>query len=99
MEGLLPLVVMFGLMWALLIRPQQRRVRLHRAVVESLMPGDEVITSGGLCGTIVSVDDEVLALEVAPGVTLRVLRASVQQRVGPEDADDAEASTAPGENE
>lgn len=84
MQGLLPLVIMVALMWALLIRPQQRRVRLHRAIVESLQAGDEVITSGGLWGMILAVEDEVLVLEVAPGTSVRVLRSAVQQRVAPE---------------
>lgn len=82
---------MFGLMWVLLIRPQQRRVRLQRALVESLQAGDEIITSGGLCGTILSVDQEILVVELSPGVTVRMLRAAVQQRVGPdEDEDDGD---------
>lgn len=93
MQGLLPLIVMFGLMWALLIRPQQRRVRLQRALVDSLQPGDEVITSGGLCGTILSVDQEILVLEVAPGVSVRLLRVAVQQRIGPDDENDGDTGS------
>ena len=80
-------------MWVLLILPQQRRMRQHQAVVASLRAGDEVVTAGGVYGTITSVDEETLAVEVAPGVVLRVLRSAVSQRVGPideadEDTDD-----------
>jgi len=85
MGPLLALLITFGLMWALLILPQQRRMRQHQAVIASLEPGDEVVTAGGVYGTIVSVEDEVLAVEVAPGIVLRVLRNAVSQRVAPAD--------------
>jgi preprotein translocase subunit YajC len=75
-------------MWALLILPQQRRMRQHQAVIASLRAGDEVVTAGGVYGTITSVDEETLAVEVAPGVVLRVLRNAVSQRVGPVEEDD-----------
>ena len=78
-------------MWALLILPQQRRMRQHQAVVASLRAGDEVVTAGGVYGTITSVDEDTLAVEVAPGVVLRVLRSAVSQRVGPPEEDDEEA--------
>ena len=89
-------------MWLLLILPQQRRVRQHQAVVSSLQAGDEVVTAGGVYGTIVSVDEDTLAVEVAPGIVLRVLRSAVSQRIAPiggdEDAE-AAADTATGEDE
>jgi len=81
MQPLLALVLMFGLMWVVLIRPQQRRLRAHQSVVASLRPGDEIITAGGMYGTIQEIDDDSMILEVAPGVELRVLRAAVSQRV------------------
>ena len=85
MGPLLALLITFGLMWVLLILPQQRRMRQHQAVVASLEPGDEVVTAGGVYGTITSVDQETLAVEVAPGITLRILRSAVTQRVAPID--------------
>ncbi len=81
MEALLPLIITFGLMWALLIRPQQRRVRQHQELVSTLAVGDEVITNGGICGTIVAVVDEIVTLEVAPGTSIRLLRSAVQTRI------------------
>ena len=72
-------------MWVLLILPQQRRMRQHQAVVAGLRAGDEVVTAGGVYGTITSVDEDTLAVEVAPGVVLCVLRSAVSQRVGPFD--------------
>lgn len=89
MEALLPLIVTFGLMWALLIRPQQRRVRDHQQLVATLGAGDEVITTGGIVGTIVSVVDDIVTLEVAPGMSIRLLRSAVQSRIAADaDADD-----------
>jgi len=95
MEALLPLIITFGLMWALLIRPQQRRVRDHQQLVATLSAGDEVITSGGIVGTIVSVVDDIVTLEVAPGMSIRLLRSAVQSRIAAyadDDASDDDAS-------
>jgi preprotein translocase subunit YajC len=89
MGPLLALLITFGLMWVLLILPQQRRMKAHQAVVASLQVGDEVVTAGGVYGTITSVDEDTLAVEVAPGVVLRVLRSAVSQRIAP-DEDQAE---------
>ncbi len=90
MGPLLALLITFGLMWVLLILPQQRRMKQHQAIVASLRVGDEVVTAGGVYGTITSVDEDTLAVEVAPGVVLRVLRSAVSQRIGPFDETDDE---------
>jgi preprotein translocase subunit YajC len=87
MANLLAPLVILGLMWVLLILPQQRRMRQHQAVIASLQVGDEVVTAGGVYGTITSVDDDTLAVEVAPGVVLRILRSAVSQRIAPFDDD------------
>lgn len=93
-------------MWALLILPQQRRMRQHTAVISTLRVGDEVVTAGGVYGTVTSVDEETLGVEVAPGIVLRVLRNAVSQRIAPvggepdadehgaDEPDDAEAADA-----
>ena len=98
MGPLLALLITFGLMWVLLILPQQRRMRQHQAVIASLEVGDEVVTAGGVYGTITSVDDETLAVEVAPGVVLRVLRNAVSQRIAPPEEDDV-ADDVPSEDD
>jgi preprotein translocase subunit YajC len=72
---------MFLALWAIVILPQQRRVRAHNALVNVLEEGDEVMTTSGILGTITQLDDEVLHLEVAPGVTLRVVRGAVARRM------------------
>ncbi len=81
MELLFPLVFL-GLMWFMLVRPQQQRVRRQRELVNSLAVGDEVVTAGGVVGRIVGLDDEHVRLELAPGVVVRFLRMAVNARVG-----------------
>jgi preprotein translocase subunit YajC len=73
--------VMLLLAWALVILPQQRRVRAHQAVVSALHEGDDVMTTSGILGTITSMDGDVLHLEVAPGIELRVVKGAIARRM------------------
>ncbi|HEX2039191.1 MAG TPA: preprotein translocase subunit YajC [Acidimicrobiales bacterium] len=84
MDLLFPLVLL-GLMWLLLVRPQQQRVRRQRELVASLGVGDRVVTVGGLLGTIVALTDEEARLEVAPGTVLTVLRPAISSRFDEEE--------------
>ena len=81
------LVVAFLL---LIVRPQRRQMAAHRALVATLQVGDEVVTSGGIYGTIQQLDETEVELEVAPGVVLRLARGAIGQRIDPveEPADD-----------
>ena len=79
--GIIFLPLMFLALWAIVILPQQRRMKAHRALVSVLEVGDEVMTTSGIIGTITAIDDEVLHLEVAQGVTLRIVRAAIAQRM------------------
>ena len=79
--GIIFLPLMFLALWAIVILPQQRRMKAHRALVSVLEVGNEVMTTSGIIGTITAIDDEVLHLEVAPGVTLRIVRAAIAQRM------------------
>jgi preprotein translocase subunit YajC len=79
--GLLLLIGMFGIMYAVLILPQRRKAREHQNLLRSLAPGDEVITSGGIYGGITEVDGESIYLEVAPDVEVRIARRAVAERV------------------
>lgn len=74
---LLITVVFIGLGWFVLIRPQQERAREQGAMVAALEPGDEVISAGGIHGTLVDVDEETVAMEIAPGVTITLARAAI----------------------
>jgi preprotein translocase subunit YajC len=96
MALLLTMVVLFGVMWFLLIRPQQRKQQQQRAILESLVPGQEILTAGGLFGTITDVDIEEVVLEIAPGVNVRVDKRAVASVVEAEEVDDPyEAQEAP----
>ena len=75
MEAFIPLLLLFGLMWLLLIRPQKAQLQRHRAFLDSLAVGDEVMTAGGAIGRIVALDDAESRVELAPGVVVRVVKA------------------------
>ncbi|RMD80767.1 MAG: preprotein translocase subunit YajC [Gammaproteobacteria bacterium] len=75
--SLVPLLIIFVLFYFLLIRPQVKRAKEHRKMVEGLRKGDEVVTSGGLLGRIVEVEDGYLSLEVAEGVRVQVQKGAV----------------------
>ncbi len=79
---LLPLVLLLGVMYFVLIRPQQQRVKAQRALITSLSVGDEVATIGGILGRIVTIDDESATIETTPGTVLRLRRSAVAARTG-----------------
>jgi preprotein translocase subunit YajC len=74
---LISLVLMVGIFYFLLIRPQQRRVRQQRELVDSLDVGDEVVTIGGMFGTILEMDEESVTLDAGGGTRLRYLKQAV----------------------
>ncbi len=75
-----PLLLIFAIMYFLLIRPQQKKLKEHKAMVAALRRGDEVLTQGGIIGKVSKVnDDGVLEVEIAPNVKVRVPRHTVQQ--------------------
>ncbi|HVM07045.1 MAG TPA: preprotein translocase subunit YajC [Acidimicrobiales bacterium] len=85
---LLPLLLLFAVMYFLLIRPQQQRVRAQRALVSSLEVGDEVVTIGGLIGRIIRLDDDSAEIETTPGTVLRFRRSAISGKLGPVAVDD-----------
>ena len=88
--GLLPLILIFGLFYLMLIRPQRRRAQQHQSLVNALEPGDEVVTIGGLYGTVASLTDDDVELEVSPGTTLRFVKSAIARKVIEEAADENE---------
>ncbi len=85
------ILIAFGLlMYLVLFLPQQRRAREHKRLIESLGEGDEVLTNSGIFGFVNAVDDDVLWLEVADGVELRVARASVANKVSASESEATE---------
>ena len=82
MSGFAILLVLFGLMWLLLIRPQQQRMRRQRALVSTIDVGDEVVTAGGIVGRIVSAEDDRVVLEIGPdAVHLTLLRVAINRKL------------------
>ncbi len=90
MPQLIVFAALIGLMYVMLILPQQRRVKSHQAMIDSLEVGDEVMTTAGIYGTITAIDDDVAMLEVAPSIELRIALASIGQRATEPDEDDAD---------
>jgi len=76
--GLLPIILMFVLLYFLMIRPQMKRAKDHKQMVEALQKGDEVITSGGVVGRISRLADGYVILEIAPSTEISVQRTAVQ---------------------
>ena len=76
---LLPLVLIFVVFYFLLIRPQQKKAKEHRTMLEALQKGDEVVTSGGVVGRIAKLTDQYAAIEIAPSVEINVQRQAIAQ--------------------
>lgn len=89
--SLLPLVLIFVVFYFLLIRPQQKKMKAHKAMIEAVRRGDRVVTGGGLIGTVTKVLSETeLQVEIADGVRVRVARGTLQEVLSkPEPADKA----------
>ena len=79
LTGMLPLVLMFVVLYFVMIRPQMKRQKEHRAMVEALTKGDEVATAGGLLGRVVDLDEQFLFVEIAAGTKVQIQRSAVVQ--------------------
>ena len=77
----IPLILIFVIMYFLILRPQQKRMKDHRNMVAELKRGDQVVTQGGLIGKVTDVKDDELSVEIAQGVKVRVVRATIAQVV------------------
>ena len=99
-----PLILMGVVFYFLLIRPQQRRSRQQQALLRSVEVGDEIVTTGGVFGTVTDIDedDDVITVEIAPGTHIKMLRGGIGRRlteddeVYDEDDDDDDADAAEG---
>jgi preprotein translocase subunit YajC len=89
---LISLALMVAIFYFLLIRPQQKRARQQRELVGSLAVGDEVVTIGGMFGTIQAMDDESVTLDVGSGTRVRFLKQAVARKFVQEDLEEQEAS-------
>lgn len=78
---LLPWILILGVFYLLLIRPQQQRAKRHRELVSSVDRGDRIVTIGGLHGTVDSVDEDTLRLEVSPGTVVTLARQAIARKL------------------
>ncbi|MEM9430932.1 MAG: preprotein translocase subunit YajC [Pseudomonadota bacterium] len=93
LAGFIPIILIFAIMYFLMIRPQQKKIREHKQMVEALRRGDQVVTQGGLIGKVVRVkDDNELEVEISDGVKVRVVRHTVAQVMNKTEPADAPKS-------
>jgi preprotein translocase subunit YajC len=76
---IVPTMLIIGIMYFLMIRPQQKRLKEHQAIVAALRRGDTVVTSGGIIGKVTKVDDQELQVEIAEGVRIKIVRSTVSE--------------------
>ncbi len=81
LAAFLPLIILVGVFWFLIMRPQQRRAREHRELVSAVQQGDRIVAAGGLVGTVRRVDDDTISLQIADSVVVKVDRGSVSKRL------------------
>ncbi|MDQ3059017.1 MAG: preprotein translocase subunit YajC [Pseudomonadota bacterium] len=79
LTGMLPLVLMFVVLYFVMIRPQMKKQKEHRAMIDALVKGDEVATAGGLLGKVTRLGEGYLSLEIAPGVEVQLQRSAIVQ--------------------
>ncbi len=79
--GFVPIILIFLIMYFLMIRPQQKKMKEHKAMVDALRRGDQVVTAGGLMGKVVKVEDDVVEVELAQNVKVRVVRNTIARVV------------------
>ena len=76
--SMLPIILMFVVLYFVMIRPQMKRAKEHKAMVDALQKGDEVVAAGGVLGKVTKVADNYVTIEIANGVEIRVQRPAVQ---------------------
>lgn len=76
--SLMPLILLFVLLYFLMIRPQAKRAKEHRSMLQALQAGDEVVTGGGTLGKINHVGEQFVTLEIAPNIEIKVQKPSIQ---------------------
>ena len=77
----LPLLLIVAVFYLLLIRPQQRKAKQHQDLVASIGPGDRIVTIGGIHGTVQTIDDDTVRLDVSPGTVLTMARGAIARRL------------------
>ena len=81
LEGMFPFAIIFVLFYFLLLRPQLKQAKAQRAMLSELKKGDEVTTSSGLIGKVDKIENEIVSLEIATGVVVRIQKQSIQAKL------------------
>ena len=81
LTGFLPIILIFVIFYFLLIRPQQKKSKAHNAMLTQLKKGDKVLSAGGIFGEITGIKEDVVTLEIAPKVRVKVSRSSVSAKI------------------
>ena len=76
-QAFIPIILMFAIFYFLLIRPQQRKAKEHRELLSAIKKGDKVVSNGGLHGVVTGIADDVVTMEIAPKVRVKVSRGSI----------------------
>lgn len=90
---LVPTILIIGIMYFLMIRPQQKRMKEHKDMIAAVRRGDTVVTSGGILGKVTKVDEHELQVEIADGVRIKVLRSTVSEVRGKGEGSAAQTKT------
>jgi preprotein translocase subunit YajC len=92
LNGLLvPTILIIGIMYFLMIRPQQKRMKAHRELIAGIRRGDVVVTSGGIIGKVAKVDENEVQVEIADGVKIKIIRSTVSEVRGKGEGGSAQA--------
>ena len=83
MDLILMMIALFAVMYFLMIRPQQRRVKQHQAAIGAVKKGDQIITGGGIRGKVTKVTDDEAEVEIANGVRIRVIKSTISHVLDP----------------
>lgn len=84
LEMFLPMIVIIAIFYFLLIRPQMKKQKEHQKMVDDLKRGDRIITTGGVYGTIVGIDDKTIQLKIADKVKIQIMRSAIHGKAGEE---------------
>ena len=82
LQAMFPLLLIFVIFYFILIRPQQKKQRTHREMLSALKTGDQIVTVGGIYGTIVDIDETKVKIKIAENVKIDVARSSIASRLG-----------------
>jgi preprotein translocase subunit YajC len=98
MVALIVVVILFGLFWLVLVRPQRRRTQEQIGLIDSLEEGDEIVSAGGFYAVIKEIEGETLHVEIADGLVVRMARNAVVGLVEPDEEQEEDDTAAPIEN-